>query len=88
MASRSPYFEEKFNGEWENLTVITMPMSVDPAVFKRIINYFYLRTHAVLNDSYAIQDQLLKLARMYELDDLVDGIEEIKELKTKKQEPR
>ena len=47
-------------------------MSVDPAVFKRIINYFYLRTHAVLNDSYAIQDQLLKLARMYELDDLVE----------------
>lgn len=84
LASRSPYFEEKFNGEWENLTVITMPMSVDPAVFKRIINYFYLRTHAVLNDSYAIQDQLLKLARMYELDDLVDGIEEIKGIEDEK----
>ena len=37
-----------------------------------------------MNDSYAIQDQLLKLARMYELDDLVDGIEEIKGIEDEK----
>ena len=62
-----------------------MPMSVDPSVFKRIVDYVYLRTDSVINDySLNMQDQLLALAQMYKLYDLIEGIEEIQSIKDEK----
>lgn len=89
LVARSPYFKEKLLNNWRNLTVVTMPMSVDPSVFKRIVDYIYLRTDSVINDySLNMQDQLLALAQMYKLYDLIEGIEEIQSIKDEKEKAK
>ncbi|RCK65717.1 hypothetical protein Cantr_01402 [Candida viswanathii] len=86
LAARSPYFKEMVLGDWRNLTVVKMPGSVDPVVFKRIVDYVYLRTDSIIDDSSPdVQDQLLKLAQKYKLHDLVEGIQEMQNITDDKQ---
>ncbi|KAL6451549.1 hypothetical protein SBY92_002892 [Candida maltosa Xu316] len=88
LVARSPYFKQKLLNDWKDLTVVIMPTSVDPAVFKRIVDYLYLRTDSVVSEYSAVQEQLLKLAREYQLHDLVEGIEEMKEIKGNKEKAK
>ena len=89
LVARSPYFKDKLLNDWNGLTVVNMPTSVDPLVFKRIVDYIYLRTDSIIgDDSLLIQDQLLTLAQKYKLYDLIEGIEEIQNIKDEKEKSK
>ncbi|CUM64186.1 uncharacterized protein PRCAT00001780001 [Priceomyces carsonii] len=77
MAARSPYFRQKFQGEWKNLTVVEVQLDVDPIAFKAIVNYVYLKTDAIPVDQVDVRTNLRKLAIRYNLDDLLKGIDMI-----------
>lgn len=81
LAARSPYFYDKLKkgGAWNFKTVINMPSSTDPVVFKMIVDYIYLRTGSLPIDQPKTQDQLVKFASKLKLEDLLYSIEMINE---------
>lgn len=86
LAARSPYFFDKLKkgGAWNFKTVIDMPSSTDPIVFKMIVDYIYLRTGSLPIDQPKTQDQLVKFASKLKLEDLLYSIEMINENENEK----
>ncbi|CAK9441952.1 uncharacterized protein LODBEIA_P57790 [Lodderomyces beijingensis] len=77
LSARSPYFKEKLGNDWQYLTVVTMPQSVDFEAFKVVIDYIYLRTDSMRITDEALTPAIRDLAVKYQLPDLIDGVERI-----------
>ncbi|ODV82104.1 uncharacterized protein CANTADRAFT_44730 [Suhomyces tanzawaensis NRRL Y-17324] len=88
LAARSPYFREKLQGPWKYKSVVKMPSISDPAVFKIIVDYIYLRSDTLPIDQALTQDELAKFAKKLKLEDLAEGIERIKNVVYKKQKAK
>lgn len=74
LSARSPYFKEKLNGPWKSKSIINMPATSRPDIFKVIVDYMYLRTDKLPLDNKEIQPELIKYGSKLGLHDLVDGI--------------
>ena len=90
LAARSPYIFDKLKkgGAWNLKTIIDMPSSTNPAVFKMIVDYMYLRTDGLPIDQLKTQDQLVKFAAKLKLGDLLTNIEMIKETNNDKEKAK
>lgn len=87
LAARSPYFFDKLKpgGVWNLKTIIEMPPSTNPSVFKIIVDYIYLRTDGLPIDQIDFQGQLIKFATKLGLEDLQKSIEMINQTKSDKE---
>lgn len=90
LAARSPYFFNKFKktGAWYLKSVIEMPVSTNPVVFKVVVDYAYLRTDTLPIDKEETRDQLIKFASKLQLNDLLESIDIIKEAKNEKEKAK
>lgn len=81
LAARSSYFREKLTngGSWTNRTVVEMPITADPAIFKIIVDYLYLRTDGLPLEDVELLEELLKFAKKLKLHDLVECVEKIRD---------
>lgn len=82
LAARSPYFHKKVlaGGEWASKAVVEMPSSTNTTVFKTLVDYIYLRTDSLPIDQESIRQQLAQFASKLGLQELLDGIERIKDV--------
>lgn len=80
LAARSSYFHQKLTGDWKEEMVIVFPNTVDPGVFKIIINYIYLKSDFLPIDDKQIQPQLEWLAKKLCLEDLHESIQKVKDV--------
>lgn len=90
LAARSPYFHEKLlkDGAWAEKTVVEMPSSTNTTVFKTVVDYIYLRTDSLPIDHDGLRDQLVQFAAKLGLQELLDGIERIKDVTSDKEKAK
>lgn len=74
LSVRSPYFKDKFTTTWRNKNIINMPNTADPAVFKLVVDFVYLRT-----DSIPMEESLLPYARKLQWPDLAECVNVLRE---------
>lgn len=87
LAARSSYFCKLLSpgGDWHEKTVIEVPESYDPEIFKIIIDYLYLRTDGIPIDQARTRKALIEIATTLELADLLEAIDSIKEVVDEKE---
>lgn len=87
LAARSPFFKRKlFSGDWKDNVVVTLPKSVTIEAFQVIVDYLYLRTSSMALTDKSIQSKVRDLAKEYQLQDLVEGLDEIAKAQSKKEQ--
>lgn len=87
LAARSPFFKRKlFSGDWKDNVVVTLPKSVTIEAFQVIVDYLYLRTSSMALTDKSIQKKVRDLAKEYQLQDLVEGLDEIVKAQSKKEQ--
>ncbi|KAG5417903.1 hypothetical protein I9W82_004231 [Candida metapsilosis] len=77
LSARSSYFREKFQNDWQLLSVVNMPSQVDPLAFRVIVDYVYLRTDSMVINEKGFREKVVALAEEYKLDELANAIKEI-----------
>lgn len=90
LAARSSYFKTKLGpgGAWNDKTVVELPASYDPEIFKIIVDYAYLRTDGIPIDQQRTQDELVQFASKLQLEDLLEAIESIQGVTNEKEKAK
>ncbi|KAK6201715.1 putative assembly of substrate-specific ubiquitin ligase complexes modulator [Scheffersomyces amazonensis] len=78
LSARSPHFQEKIINDWKYKSIIDFPEDNFKS-FKVIADYIYVRADGISIGSRENHDEVIRIAKQFQLTDLISSIEQLKD---------